>query len=165
MPKRTVQKNQVFVLLAGLMAVLLGAGLANADVRGQLADAIGLSEDPTAGQVEAEVDDVQVVGQLEADHASTDEVQAKLEDDPEEVDDEADEPSDDEDGANAAAVDSDPPGDDQDTDTDGGKTSIPLAGAEDDTDGDDSDDAGDTDADEGDDQGDDEDTGAEEQDD
>jgi hypothetical protein len=165
MPKRTARKTQVFVLLAGLMALLLGAGLANADVRDQLVAAIGAPDDPAAGQVEAEVEEpeveeVQVVGQLEANHGAPDEVQAKLEDDPEEIDEEADDPSDDEDGANAAAVAPDPPADDQDTDTDDGKTSIPLPGAGDDTEGDDTDDAGDTDADEGGD-----DSGDEEQDD
>lgn len=145
MPRGTVQQKRVFAVLAGLIAVLLGAGLASAsaDVHGALVEAVGLSDDTAAGQGEDEVDEVDaeapvVVGQLEADHAA-DEVQAKLEDEPEEVDEEADEPSDGDDGANAVAAVSDPPDvPDPDTDdTDGGKTSIPLPGGSDDTEADD----------------------------
>lgn len=144
MRRVTGKQKRVFAVLAGLIAVLLGAGLASAsaDVHGALVEAVGLSDDTAAGQGEDEVDEVDaeapVVGQLEADHAA-DEVLAKLEDEPEEVDEEADEPSDDEDGANAVAAVSDPPDvPDPDTDdTDGGKTSIPLPGGSDDTEADD----------------------------
>ena len=144
MRRVTGQQKRVFAVLAALIAVLLGAGLASADVHGALVEAVGLSDDTAAVQGEAEVDDVDaevqvVVGQLEADHGATDEVEAKLEDEPEEVDEEEDEPSDGDDGANAATAVSDPPDvPDPDTDdTDGGKTSIPLPGGSDDTEADD----------------------------
>jgi hypothetical protein len=146
MLKKMVQGKRMFVVLAGFIAALLGVGLARADIRGGVADTLGDYYQARAGMapVEAEVEHpvpagVSQLGGLEAEGPAGEEVEAKLEDEPGEVDEEADEPSDGEDGANAVAAVSDPPDvPDPDTDdTDGGKTSIPLPGGSDDTEADD----------------------------
>lgn len=148
MPKRRLRRNQLFVALAGLIAVLLGAGLANAGVQGALVDAIGQAQDLVAPVVDetedSGSDELVVAGQLEADHAAPAiaEDEAKLEDEPEDVEEEPEEPAgdpepDDADDDTTAAVPA--PDDDTYDDTDGGKTSIPLPGADEDTDTDDPD--------------------------
>jgi hypothetical protein len=151
MPKRTVPVNQVFVVLAGLIAVLLGAGMANADVRGALVVTIDQLEARAAEmEAEAAAEDenseglqVQAPVQLAADPVApaAPEEEAKVEDEPEEVEEEVvepagDPPADDDDTAAAAAPAVQPPDDDTDDtndDTDKGKTSIPLPGGGDDT--------------------------------
>lgn len=158
MLKKTFHGKRIFIVLAGFIAALLGVGLARADIRGGVADTLGDYYQARAGMapVEAEVEHpvpagVSQLGGLEAEDLADDEVEAKLEDEPEEVDEEEDEPSDGDDGANAATAVSDPPDvPDPDTDdTDGGKTSIPLPGGSDDTEADDdTDDAADAAADE-----------------
>jgi hypothetical protein len=144
-PKRTARRNHLLVAPAGLIAAVLGAGLANADVQGALVEAIGEAQDPVVDVVEEQPgsDEIQVAGQLEADHAVpvVAEDEAKLDDEPDDVEDEdAEEPADPEpddagDDTTAAAVPA--PDVDTDDDTDEGKTSIPLPGADDDTDAED----------------------------
>jgi hypothetical protein len=166
MARGNAQKKQLLAVLAGFIVVLLGTGLASADVHGALVNAIVQANDLPAAPAEAEVDeidevaagDVTVVGALEADHAVAVEDEAKLEEGPEEVSEETDDPDPDAaaEDQTAEAVQPSAPVPDDDTDTDDGKTSIPLPGGGDDTDEAEDTDTADDDADEtqeGDDEG------------
>lgn len=144
----TERKKQLLAVLAGLIVMVLGAGFANADVRGALAEAIVAADESAPAPVESEgdpsSDESPVVGALEADHAQPGEDEAKLEEEPEEVNEEPDDqdPGEDpDDQSTVGAIPPSAPAPDDDTDTDDGKTSIPLPGGDDDTDeGDDTDD-------------------------
>lgn len=148
MARHTEKKKQSLAVLAGLIVFVLGAGLANADVRGEMVYAIVEAEEPGPAPVAPEGDDAAagqspVVGALEADHAAPAE-EAKLEEEAEDVDEEPDDPDPDADPADdQTTVGAVPPpasAPDDDTDTDDGKTSIPLPEVDDDTD--EADDAG-----------------------
>lgn len=149
------QKKQLLAVLAGFIVVLLGTGLASADVHGALVDAIVQTNDLPAAPAEADVDevaagDVTVAGALEADHAVAVEDEAKLEEEPEEVGEETDDPDPDAaaEDQTAETVQPSAPVPDDDTDTDDGKTSIPLPGGAGDTDEAEDTDTADDDADE-----------------
>jgi outer membrane biosynthesis protein TonB len=140
MAKGTQKKRQLLAAVAGLILFLLGAGFANADVRGALADALVVADEPAPAPVHDDegADESSVVGALEADHAALAEEEAKLEEEPEEVNEEPDEPDPDADPAldqtTVGVVPPPVPAPDDDTDTDDGKTSIPLPAVDDDTD-------------------------------
>jgi hypothetical protein len=150
MLRKMVQGKRMFVVLAGSIAALLGVGLASADIRGGMADALGDYYQARAGMapVEAEVEHPipavapQLSG-LEAEDPADDEVEAKLEDDPEDEAEEAVEEAggEQDDETQADNDDAQTDGDDDSDDDTDNKTSIPLPGgshdsqADDDTDG------------------------------